>query len=407
MNRLVDRFLKYVKVDTKSDPEATSNPSTQIQFDLGHMLVEELKALGLKDVMIDEHCYVTATLPSTTDRSCKTIGLIAHMDTSPDYSGKDVKPQIIKSYDGSDIVLNERTVMSVADNPELNNYIGNDIITTDGTTLLGADNKAGIAEIMEAVQRMMEQNTEHGEIKILFTPDEEVGRGTDKVNLDNFKVDHAYTIDGGEIGELEYENFNAASLKVIINGKNYHPGKSKNKMVNSILLGVEFQSMLPQVQAPQHTEGYEGFYHLNDIKGNVEHTELKFIIRDHNMEKFQAKKAYAEQVGNFLNEKYGAGTFEVEIKDSYFNMREKVEPVIEIVEIAKEAMEELGIKPLIRPIRGGTDGARLSFMGVPTPNVFTGGHNYHGRFEYIPVQSMEKAVDVVVRICEKTSHTGD
>lgn len=398
-NRLVDRFLKYVAFDTQSDPNSDTFPTTSKQLILADYIKEELEKLGLDHVKRDENGYVTATLASNTP-SCKdVVGFVAHLDTAPDFSGKDVKPILHKAYDGKDLIINQETVLSPAMFPFLAHHVGEDIITTDGTTLLGADNKAGIAEIMELLTLLIENpDLPHGTIRVLFTPDEEVGQGTDHVNLEDFKVDYAYTIDGGELGELEFENFNAASLNVTVKGRNIHPGSAKNRMKNAVLMAMEYHQLLPQVEAPQHTEGYEGFYHLNDFNGNVEHVEMAYIIRDHDMDRFEQKKALALEALAFMNKKYGEGTFVADLSDSYFNMREKIEPVMHIIGYVEEAMAHVGIKPLIKPIRGGTDGARLSFMGVPTPNIFTGGYNFHGRYEMIPVQSMEKCVQVLVAL---------
>ncbi len=399
--RLIERFLKYVKVDTQSDGSSESFPSSAKQLDLGKIVYDELLAMSLDNVLLDENGYVTATLPSNVNYPVEAVGFVAHFDTSPDYSGKDVNPIIHRNFEGGTLVVNDKTILLQKDFPFLKDLVGQDIITTDGTTLLGADNKAGVAEIMELLVLLKEQpQIPHGDIRVLFTPDEEVGRGTEKVNLDNFKVAYAYTVDGGELGELEYENFNAASMKVVVKGLNIHPGSAKNKMKNAILIGMDFHGLLPQMAAPQHTEGYEGFYHLNDINGSVESAELFYIIRDHDREAFEAKKAYALKAAALINEKYGADTLEIEISDSYYNMREMVEPVMHIVDYAKEAMEAVGVKPLIKAIRGGTDGARLSFMGIPTPNIFTGGYNFHGRYEMISIQAMHKAVDVLVSLVQ-------
>lgn len=403
MDKLVQRFLDYVKIDTKSDPSSSTCPSTEKQFNLGNLLVKELKDLGLKDANIDEFGYIFATLPSNTDKKLPTIGFIAHMDTSPDFSGENVKPKIIENYDGEDIILNEEKniILSPNDFPKLKNYIGQDIITTDGTTLLGADDKAGIAEIMTAIEYLVNHpEIEHGDIKIGFTPDEEIGRGADKFNVEKFNADFAYTIDGGEIGELQYENFNAAIVKITINGRNIHPGAAKNRMINSINIALELQSMLPVNEKPEYTEGYEGFFHLNNMEGTVEKTNMLYIIRDHSKEKFEKKKELILKSVDLLNAKYGENTVIIDLKDQYYNMKEKVEPVIHIVDVAKKAMEEVGVTPMVIPIRGGTDGARLSYMGLPCPNIFTGGHNFHGKFEYIPVNSMKKAVEVIIKIIE-------
>lgn len=403
MSRVIEKFLKYVKFDTMSDEESTTVPSTSKQLILAEELARELKEMGLKDVSVNKNGYVMATLPANIDKKVIVIGFIAHMDTSSELSGEHVNPKIIKSYDGSDIVLNEEQniVLRISESPELKDYIGQDIITTDGTTLLGADDKAGIAEIMTAMEYLtMHPEIKHGDIRIGFTPDEEIGRGADHFDVKKFNADLAYTVDGGVIGELEYENFNAAGAKVVIKGKSFHPGYSKNKMINSALVANELMSMLPSNETPATTEGYEGFYHLLSINGGIEETNLSYIIRDFDAEKFEGRKVFLQNVVNKLNEKYGNGTVNIEIKDQYRNMKEKVEPEKYVVDIAFKAMEAVGVKPLVRPIRGGTDGSRLSFMGLPTPNLFTGGHNFHGRFEYISIQSMEKAVEVIVKIAE-------
>jgi tripeptide aminopeptidase len=402
MNKVLERFLNYVKIDTQSDAESKSNPSTEKQFDLGRLLEKELKELGFENVTLDENCNLWAELKSNTDKDVPSIGFIAHMDTATDVTGKDVKPQIIENYKGKDIVLNEDNdiVLKTEDFPELKNYKGQTLITTDGTTLLGADNKAGIAEIITGLEYFIENpEVKHGDIKIAFTPDEEVGRGTETFDVEKFNADFAYTIDGGEIGGLEYETFNAAKAKLTIKGKNVHPGTAKNTMVNSLRLGFEFNSLLPSNEKPEYTEGYEGFYHLLETEGNVEETVMKYIIRDHDMEKFQEKKYLFTKTVDYLNSKYD-NRFTLEMEDQYNNMSEKIKPVFHIVETAKKAMEDLGIEPKISPVRGGTDGARLSYMGLPTPNVFTGGHNFHGKYEYIPLESMEKAVLVIRKIVE-------
>lgn len=403
MSKVIEKFLKYVKIDTKSDEESNTVPSTSKQLVLAEELVKELKEMGMKDVSLDENGYIMATLPGNVGKSVPTIGFIAHMDTSPDMSGANVNPKIVENYDGEDIVLNEEQniVLRVEESPELKEYVGKTLITSDGTTLLGADDKAGIAEIMAAMEYLIEhQEIKHGDIRVGFTPDEEIGRGADHFDVQKFNADLAYTIDGGDIGELECENFNAASGKVTVKGKNFHPGSSKNKMVNSLLIANEFISMLPANETPATTEGYEGFYHLLSVNGEVEKTELSYIIRDFDGENFEKRKAFMEDTVKKLNEKYGVDTVSIEIKEQYRNMKEKIEPVKYIVDVAFEAMESVGVKPLVRPIRGGTDGARLSFMGLPTPNIFTGGHNFHGRFEYIPTFAMEKAVEVIVKIAE-------
>ena len=405
MDKVVERFLRYVKFDTEADPESETCPSTEKQFALGHELVKDLKEIGLSDVSMDENGYVMATLPSNLDRDqkVKTIGFIAHMDTSPDMSGKDVKPKLVENYDGKEIVLNseKNIVLSPAEFPDLKDYLGETLITTDGTTLLGADNKAGIAEIITAMEFLVQNpDIKHGTIKVGFTPDEEIGRGADLFDVEKFNADFAYTVDGGPIGELEYENFNAAGAKIKIQGRNVHPGSAKNKMISSMLIAMELNSMLPVAERPEYTEGYEGFIHLTDIKGDVEETNLQYIIRDHSKELFEKKKDVLVKAVEFLNTKYGSNTVALNLKDSYYNMKEKIEPVMEIVDLAKEAMEEVGVKPMITPVRGGTDGARLSYMGLPCPNIFTGGHNFHGKFEYIPISSMKKAVEVIVKIVE-------
>lgn len=402
MEKLVNRFLNYVKYETTSDESSVSVPSTSSQLDFAKDLGEELKEIGLEDVSVDDKGYVMATLPSNVEKAVPTIGFIAHMDTSPDMSGKEVNPKIVSNYDGKDIILNEEEdiVMSVHDFPELKNYVGKDLICTDGTTLLGADNKAGIAEIVTAVEYLIKNpHIPHGRVKIAFTPDEEIGRGADHFDVEKFNADFAYTVDGGPIGELEYENFNAATAKITIQGRNVHPGTAKNKMINSILVASELNDLLPVFERPEYTEMYEGFYHIVGFNGSVEKTETVYIIRDHSMEKFEAKKETLRKAVDFLNHKYG-DIISLEIKDSYYNMKEKIEPVMYIVDLAKKAMEDLGIEPNISPIRGGTDGARLSYMGLPCPNIFTGGHNYHGKFEYIPIFAMEKAVETILKIIE-------
>lgn len=397
-----ERFLNYVKIDTQSIPDAEKIPSTEKQKNLGRLLVEEMISMGIKDAYMDTNGYVYGTVEGNTD--APTIGFIAHMDTSPDMPGNNVKPKIIYNYDGSDIVLNEekQIVMKTEMFENLLKYKGQDLIVTDGTTLLGADNKAGIAEILSMAEYFINNpDVKHGTIKIGFTPDEEVGSGADLFNVKEFNADYAYTVDGGEIGEIEYENFNAADANIIINGVNIHPGSAKNKMKNSILIGMEFHNMLPVYETPENTEGYEGFSLLGDMSGNVEKTLLQYIIRDHSIEKFNAKKERFEKIADYLNEKYGQGTVELKLKDSYFNMKEKILPHIHIVENAKKALENIGIEPKVVPIRGGTDGARLSYMGLPCPNLCTGGHNYHGRYEYIPIQSMEKVVELLIEIAKK------
>lgn len=404
MDKVVDRFIKYVKFDTKSDPESESCPSTIKQLALAEELFNELNEIGLSDVSLDSNGYIMATLPSNMEKKCATIGFIAHMDTSPDMSGENINPQFIENYDGGDISLNEKNILSPLAFPDLKNYIGDTLITTDGTTLLGADNKAGIAEIIGAMEYLINHpEIMHGTVKIAFTPDEEIGRGANLFDVEKFNADFAFTVDGGPIGELEYENFNAAGARVKIYGRNVHPGSAKNKMKNSIQIAIELNNMLPLNEKPEYTEGYEGFIHLNNFNGDVEETILKYIIRDHQSNLFQKKKKILEDSVSFLNTKYGQGTVALQLKDQYYNMKEKIEPVIEIVNMAKQAMEEVGVTPLISPIRGGTDGARLSYMGLPCPNIFTGGHNFHGKYEFIPLSSMKKAVEVIVRIIELNS----
>lgn len=402
MSKLLTRFLNYVKYETTSDESSTSVPSTNNQLEFAKIIGKELEEIGLSDVSVDENGYVMATLPSNIQDKVPTIGFIAHMDTSPDMSGKDVMPQIVSNYDGRDLILNaeKQIIMSIKDFPDLLDYVGKELITTDGTTLLGADNKAGVAEIITAIEYLVENpNIPHGTIKIAFTPDEEIGRGADCFDVEKFNADFAYTVDGGPIGELEYENFNAATAKIYIQGRNVHPGTAKNKMINSILVATELNSMLPVFERPEYTEGYEGFFHLMSFNGSVEKTEIGYIIRDHSMEKFEIKKDMLRKAVEFLNDKYN-DIVQLEISDSYYNMKEKIEPVMHIIEIAKKAMEDLGIQPIIKPIRGGTDGARLSYMGLPCPNIFTGGHNYHGKFEYIPTFAMERSVDTILKIIE-------
>jgi len=403
MSKVVEKFLKYVSYDTKSNEESTTVPSTKGQMILGKQLVEELKAMGIHEASIDDNGYVMATIPSNVEKDIPTIGFIAHMDTSPDMSGKNVKPKFVENYDGENIVLNKENniILSPKDFPELTNYIGKTLITTDGTTLLGADDKAGISEIMAAVEYLIENpKFPHGTIRIGFTPDEEVGRGADIFDVKKFAADFAYTIDGGTIGELEYENFNAAAAKICIHGRNVHPGSAKGKMIHSTLIANEFVNSLPPNETPGTTEGYEGFYHLISLNGEVEETKLQYIIRDFNSEGYENRKTFIKKVVNTLNDKYGNGTVEIEIRDQYFNMKEKIEPVKHIIDTAFLAMKQVGIDPIMVPIRGGTDGARLSFMGLPTPNIFTGGHNFHGKFEFIPTFAMEKAVEVILKIVE-------
>lgn len=402
---VLERFLKYVKVDTQSVEDVENFPSSEKQKNLGRMLLEELRELGAEDTVMDENGYVYAKLSATDGgKETKTLGFLAHMDTSPDASGEGVKPQLFENYDGGDILLNEEKhiVLSPKEYPELSRYIGQTIITTDGTTLLGADDKAGVAEIMTMAEYLLTHpELAHGPIAIAFSPDEEVGRGVDFFNLKQFGADVAYTVDGGGLGELEYENFNAASLSVTVHGVNVHPGEAKNKMKNAIRIAMEFDGMLPGTEKPELTEGYEGFFHLMHFDGGVEETKLSYIIRDHDRERFEGKKALADNIGRFLNTLYGEGTVEVVMQDSYYNMKEKITPdYLYLIDNAAEAMKALDITPSIQPIRGGTDGARLSFMGLPCPNICTGGHNYHGRFEYCVLESMEKIVKLLISLCQ-------
>ncbi|WP_300452477.1 peptidase T [Fusobacterium sp.] len=403
MNSLVERFLKYVQIDTDSNPESNACPSSEIQWDLAKVIVEDLKALGMEDITLDENCYIMATLPANCDEDIPAIGFIAHMDTAPSYNGRGVKPRIVENYNGEDIVLNseENVVLSPKDFAHMKNYIGQDLIVTDGSSLLGADDKAGIVEIIEAIKYLKEHpEIKHGVVKVGFTPDEEIGRGADLFDVQKFDCKFAYTVDGGELGELEYENFNAASATVKIQGRDIHPGSAKNSMINSIMIAMELNAMLPCDQRPEHTENYEGFFLLDELTGTVENTKMEYIIRDHSMRKFNEKKIIIKDAVQYLAKKYKDAKIEIEVKDSYYNMREKIEPVMHIIDLAKKSMEELEIAPNIRPIRGGTDGARLSYRGLPCPNLFTGGHNFHGRFEYICIQSMKKARDLIVKIAE-------
>ena len=399
------RFLDYVTIDTQSDPYSKSCPSTEKQWKLAKKLVMELQQIGMQEVSIDAHAYIMATLPSNTDKQVPTIGFIAHMDTSPDFSGKNVKPQIIEDYDGGDIVLNpaKNIVLSPDYFEEMLQYRGQTLITTDGTTLLGADDKAGIAEIITAMEFLVENpQIKHGKIRIAFTPDEEIGRGAHRFDVEKFGAQWAYTVDGSQLGELEFENFNAAQAKIEISGKSVHPGYAKDKMVNAIGIANEFMGLMPPREVPQHTSGMEGFFHVHKIKGEIEKATLELIVRDHDFIQFEARKSMLLEIVDKLNQKYG-DCVGIQIEDQYSNMREKVEPVIHIVEIAEEAMISLGIEPIIKPIRGGTDGSQLSFMGLPCPNIFAGGHNFHGKYEYVPLQSMEKAVQLIVKICELTN----
>ena len=400
------RFLKYVSFDTQSDETTGKTPSTDKQMVFAQYLKSELESLGLDEISLDENGYLFATLPANTGRDIPTIGFIAHMDTSPDMSGTDVNPRIVSSYDGGDIVLcaEENIVLSPRQFPELSDHVGEDLIVTDGRTLLGADDKAGIAEIISAVAYLKEHpEIEHGKIRIGFNPDEEIGLGAHKFDVEKFGCKWAYTMDGGEVGELEFENFNAASAKVKISGRNVHPGYAKNKMVNSMRVANEFISLLPAEETPEDTEGYEGFYHLIGMNGEVGQTDLSYIIRDHDREKFESRKSFIVKCASVLNHKYGDGTVKVEVKDQYYNMREQVEPLMHIIDIAFAAMKEAGVEPKVRAIRGGTDGAQLSFKGLPCPNIFAGGLNFHGRYEFVPIQSMEKAVKVIVEIARLTA----
>ena len=399
METVLDRFLRYIKIDTQSNEESETTPSTEKQFNLANMLVDELKAMGISEVSMDDNGYVMATLPANTNKKVPAVGFISHMDTAPDTSDENVNPQFVENDQGDDIKLGNAAILSPKDFPELLYYKGQTLITTDGTTLLGADDKAGVAEIMSAINYLIAHpEIKHGIVKVGFTPDEEIGRGADKFDVEKFDADFAYTLDGGRVGELEYENFNAAGLTVTVTGRNVHPGTAKNQMINAITLGMEFDRDLPHNQRPEHTEGYEGFFHLMDFQGSVESVVLRYIIRDHDKEKFESKKELALQTADFLNRKYGKELFTVELKDQYFNMKEKIEPVKYIVDIAEKAMIDANVKPIINPIRGGTDGSKLSYMGLPTPNIFAGGHNFHGIYEYVPVQSMEKAVEVIVNV---------
>lgn len=396
---VTERFLDFVKYDTQSDELTDMTPSSPGQMEFAGYLKTVLEGMGLQDVDLDDNGYLMATLPANTDRQIPTIGFIAHIDTSPDMSGKHVKPRIVKDYDGGVIKLNEEYNLDPDEFPELKNYVGQDIIVTDGTTLLGADDKAGIAEILTAVAWLQQHpEVKHGKIRVGFNPDEEIGLGAHKFDVQKFGCDFAYTMDGGAVGELEFENFNAAQAKVTIKGRNVHPGYAKHKMVNSIRVAGNFIQMLPRWETPEHTEGYEGFYHLVGIEGNVEQTTLTYIIRDHDRNRFESRKREIEHLVRKTNTEY-PGCCTVEIKDQYYNMREKIEPVMNIIDYVKEAMLEAGVTPKVQPIRGGTDGAQLSFKGLPCPNIFAGGENFHGRFEYVPVQSMEKAAAVIVNIC--------
>jgi tripeptide aminopeptidase len=404
-NELIERFTSYVKVDTQSNENNETCPSTEGQWTLLRMLVEELKQIGMQEVTIDENGYVMATLPANTDKDVSTIGFLAHVDTATDFTGKNVNPQITENYDGGEIVLNEalNVILSPKDFPSLPEYKGHTLITTDGTTLLGADNKAGVTEIMTAMAYLIQHpEIKHGKVRVAFTPDEEIGRGPHKFDVAAFNAKYAYTVDGGPLGELEFESFNAAGAKITIKGSNIHPGSAKNKMINSIKIGMELHSKLPAQEAPEHTEGYEGFYHLLTFNGDVEQTNLHYIIRDHDREKFNDRKAALQAIVSELQAKYGTDRIVLELNDQYYNMKEKIEPVMEIVDIAHEAMVSLDIKPITKPIRGGTDGSQLSYMGLPTPNIFTGGENFHGKFEFISVENMVKATQTIIEIIKLT-----
>ncbi|MEK6452323.1 MULTISPECIES: peptidase T [unclassified Myroides] len=413
MQHIIDRFISYVTVDTESDPSSNSCPSTEKQWDLANKLVEELKQIGLEDVTIDENAYIMATLPSNVEHEVPTIGFVSHFDTSPDFSGANIKPQIVENYDGKDIVLNkeQNIILSPSYFKDLLQYKGQTLITTDGTTLLGADDKAGITEIVSAMEYLIQHpEIKHGRIRIGFTPDEEIGRGAHLFDVKKFDAEWAYTMDGSQIGELEYENFNAGYAKLTFAGKSVHPGYAKGKMINSILLANKFISQLPKDEVPQKTTGYEGFFHVHHVTGSIEESVIELIIRDHNLKKYEKRKKQIAKLAKKFNKKYnkkfGGDIVNCEIGDQYFNMREKVEPVMHIVDIAEQAMKELDIKPLIKAIRGGTDGSQLSYMGLPCPNIFAGGHNFHGKYEYVPVESMVKATQVIVKIAELTAQKG-
>lgn len=401
---IIDRFTSYVRVDTQSNDESDTCPSTPGQLVLARMLVEELQTLGMEDVTIDDNGYVMATLPANTDKSVPTIGFLAHLDTALDFTGKNVNPQIIENYNGKDIVLHKdlQVILSTKNFPELSNYKGHTIITTDGTTLLGADDKAGIAEIMTAMAYLIQHpEIRHGKIRVAFTPDEEIGRGPHKFDVQAFGADYAYTMDGGPLGELQYESFNAAAAKVIVRGSSVHPGTAKDKMVNSMKIAMAIQDRLPALEAPEFTDGYDGFYHLTSFNGSIEETTLSYIIRDFDKEMFESRKNHLTQIVKEFQQIYGDKNISLDIHDQYYNMRDKIEPVMHIVDIAREAMESLKITPIIEPIRGGTDGSQLSYMGLPTPNIFTGGENYHGKFEYVSVDNMVKATQVIIEVVQR------
>lgn len=399
---IVERFIKYAKIDTQSDESSNETPSTKKQFDLARVVEQEMKDMGLEDISLDDKCYLMATLPSNIDKEVPTIGFVSHFDTSPDMSGKNVNPQIIENYDGKNIVLNksENIILSPKDFPELHDFIGQDLIVTDGTTLLGADDKAGIAEIMNAMQYLIDHpEVKHGKIRIGFTPDEEIGRGADHFDVKKFGAEWAYTMDGSVMGELEFENFNAASAKISIQGRNVHPGYAKNKMINALHIANELVALLPVNERPEYTSGYEGFFHLIGMDGSVDEANVSYIIRDHDRNLFERRKVQMQEAVDFLNKKY-PDTIKLEMKDQYYNMREMVEPVKHVVDLAFKAMKAIGIEPIVKPIRGGTDGARLSYMGLPCPNIFAGGMNFHGRYEFLPIQSLKKASEVIVKIAE-------
>lgn len=412
MQHIIDRFISYVTIDTESDPNSATTPSTKKQWDLAKKLVEELKGIGMTEVTIDDYAYVMATLPSNVEHEVPTIGFVSHFDTTPDFTGANVQPQIIENYNGGDIILNQEQniVLSPSYFKDLLQYKGQTLITTNGLTLLGADDKAGITEIVTAMEYLIQNpNIKHGKIRVCFTPDEEIGRGADLFDVEKFGAQWAYTMDGSQIGELEYENFNAAAVKVTFKGKSVHPGYAKGKMINSMLIAQDFINQLPQGETPQETKGYEGFFHVTQLSGSIEETKLELIIRDHDMKKFLKRKELIHKITKKINKQFakqfGEEIVITEIKDQYYNMKEKVVPVMHIVDLAEKAMKSLGIKPLIKPIRGGTDGCRLSYMGLPCPNIFAGGHNFHGKYEYVPVESMQKAVDVIVKIAELTATT--
>ena len=406
MSKLIERFLKYVSFETTSNEESGVTPSTPGQMVLAKYLKDELEGMGLQEVFLDDNGYLYATLPANTDKQVPTVGFIAHMDTAPDMSGKNVTPRIVENYDGGDIVLSadDNIVLTPEQFPELKSHVGEDLIVTDGHTLLGADDKAGIAEIISGVEYLMQHpEIEHGKIRIAFNPDEEIGLGAHKFDVERFGCDFAYTFDGGEVGELEFENFNAAAAKLTFTGRNVHPGTAKNKMINSIRVANRFISMLPSHETPEHTEGYEGFYHVISFNGSVEQTTVSYIIRDHSRERFESRKREFQHLTQKINAEYGEGTLKLELRDQYYNMREKIEPVMYVIDIAKKAMLAAGVEPVVKAIRGGTDGAQLSFKGLPCPNIFAGGMNMHGRYEYVPIPSMEKAMNVMIKIAELTA----